>query len=85
MHHLKRSSVSLALIQSPTQKIGTGLGVKLQIMQQLTTLVAFFQIGRVWASDYRYRASLIFYYSSTIIIIIVIICQVPFKLDNQVL
>ena len=84
MQHLKRSSVSLALIQSPTQKIGTGFGVKLQIMQQLTTLVAFFQIGRVWASDYRYRASLIFYYSSTIIII-VIICQVPFKLDNQVL
>ena len=84
MQHLKRSSVSLALIQSPTQKIGTGLGVKLQIMQQLTTLVAIFQIGRVWASDYRYRASLIFYYSSTIIII-VILCQVPFKLDNQVL
>ena len=84
MQHLKRSSVSLALIQSPTQKIGTGLGVTLQIMQQLTTLVAFFQIGRVWASDYRYRASLIFYYSSTIIII-VILCQVSFKLDNQVL
>ena len=53
MQHLKRSSVSLAVIQSPTQKIGTGLGVKLQIMQQLTTLVAFFQIRRVWASDYR--------------------------------
>ena len=44
MLHLKCSSVSLALIQSPTQKFGMNLVFQLQIMQQLTTLVPFFQI-----------------------------------------
>ena len=50
MAHLetyKRSSISLALIRSPTQKVGMGLLVKLQTMQQLTILVTFFQIRRV--------------------------------------
>ena len=35
------SVVSLALIWSPTQKVGMGLQIKLQIKQQLTTLVTF--------------------------------------------
>ena len=43
----KRSSISSALIRSPTQKVGMGLLVKLQTMQQLTILVTFFQIRRV--------------------------------------
>ena len=44
---MKRSLVILALIRSPTQKFGMGSVVKLQIIQQLTTLVTFFQIRRV--------------------------------------
>ena len=47
MWHLKRSSISLALIRSPTQKVGMGLVVELQTMQQITILVTFFQIRRV--------------------------------------
>ena len=39
----KRSSISLALIRSPTQKKGMGLVSKLQTMQQLTILVTFFK------------------------------------------
>ena len=39
---MKRSLVCLALIRSPTQNVGMGLVVKLQIMQQLTTLVISF-------------------------------------------
>ena len=40
-------SISLALIQPPTEKVGTCLVVKLQAVQQLTILVIFFQIRRV--------------------------------------
>ena len=58
-----------------------GLVVKLQIMQQLTTLVIFFQIRKAFSKEYKHRASLIFYYSSIVVIIIVINCQVAFKLD----
>ena len=43
MWHPKHSSVSLALIRSPTQKSGMDLVVKLQAMQQLITSVTFFQ------------------------------------------
>ena len=39
--------VSLALSWSPTQKVGMELQIKLQIIQQLTTLVTFFQIRTV--------------------------------------
>ena len=42
MRHLRGSSVSLALISSPTQ-VDIGLVVKLQAMQQLITLVIFFR------------------------------------------
>ena len=44
---MKRISISLALIRSETQKFGMGLVVKLEVIQQLTTLVTFFQIRRV--------------------------------------
>ena len=44
---MKRISISLALIRSATQKFGMGLVVKLEVIQQLTTLVTFFQIRRV--------------------------------------
>ena len=47
MWHLKRSSVILVLIRSLTQKADMDLVVKLQIMQQVTTLVIIFQIRRV--------------------------------------
>ena len=40
-------SISLALIQPSTEKVGTCLVVKLQAVQQLTILVIFFQIRRV--------------------------------------
>ena len=43
IRHLKCSSVNLALIRSPAQKVGLRLVVQLQIMQQLTTLVTFFK------------------------------------------
>ena len=38
---MKSSSVSLVLIRSPTQKIDMCVVIKLQIMQQLITLVIF--------------------------------------------
>ena len=47
MLHLKRDSISLALIQSTTQKGGMDLVVKLQRMQHLTFLATFFQLRRV--------------------------------------
>ena len=47
MLHLKRGSISLALIQSTPQKVGMDLVVKLQTMQQLTFLATFFQLRRV--------------------------------------
>ena len=43
----EKFSISLALIQPPTEKVGTCLVVKLQAVQQLTILVIFFQIRRV--------------------------------------
>ena len=86
MWHPKHSSVSLALIRSPTQKSGMDLVVKLQAMQQLITSVTFFPIRRVQSQEYGYRTSLIFYYSSiVVIIIIIIICQVTFELNHQAL
>ena len=39
MWHMKRRSVSLDLIRSPTEKVGMGLVVKSQIMQKLMYLV----------------------------------------------
>ena len=45
--HQRRSLIILVLIQSPTQKVGIGLVVKLQTIQQRTTLMTFFQIRRV--------------------------------------
>ena len=75
MSHLKRSSTTLSLIRS---KHGMDLVIRLQIMQQLTTLVIFFK-------SEEYRASLIFYYSSVVFIIIVINCQAAFKLNHQIL
>ena len=50
------------------------LVVILQILQQLTTSLTFFQI--------RYRASLFFYCSSIVLVIVVIIFQENFKLDK---
>ena len=39
---LRPEFIQSALIRSPTQKVGMGLVAKLQIMQQLTTIVTFF-------------------------------------------
>ena len=78
------AQLSLALIQSPTQKIGIGLLVKLQAMIQLTTSVTTFEIRRVQSYKYRYRSSLVFYYSSIALIAAVIICQVALSF-NQIL
>ena len=41
------SGIGLTLIRSPTQNVAMGLVVKLQIMQQLTTLVTFSQIQQL--------------------------------------
>ena len=61
-----------------------GLVAKLQIMQQLTTLLTFFKIRSVYSQKYKNRASLIFSYNIIFFIIIVINCQAAFKLDHQV-
>ena len=46
-----RSSISIALIRSPNQKVGMGLVIKLQKMKQLTILVTFFE-----SEEYSHRS-----------------------------
>ena len=42
-HVTSKVWLSLALVQSPTQKVSMNLVVKLQVIQQLTTLMTFFK------------------------------------------
>ena len=78
------SEAYLSSTQSPTQKVGMGLVVKLQAVLQLTNSVTFLQIKRVLSYEYSYRSCLIICYSSIALVVAVIIWQVYFNL-NQVL